>query len=194
MFRYKIYVEGRAWSVSEKYILACNSPTLYVASNYYDFFTRGLVPLQHYWPIRNNNICKSLKFAVEWGNNHTAKAQALGKAGSNFIQQDLKMDYVYDYMFHLLNQYAKLLKFKPSMPPNAAELCAEAFACPADGVWKRFMLDSFEDSPSNTAPCSLPPPYDPPSFNAILQEKHRATEKIETWENEYWDKKQNLKR
>ncbi|KAJ1381307.1 Lipopolysaccharide-modifying protein, partial [Sesbania bispinosa] len=71
--RYKIYIEGWAWSVSEKYILACDSMTLYVRPNFYDFFIRGMVPLQHYWPIRDNSKCTSLKFAVEWSNNHTDK-------------------------------------------------------------------------------------------------------------------------
>ena len=71
MGRYKIYIEGRSWSVSEKYILACDAMTLYINSKYHDFFSRGLIPLQHYWPISDTAECKSLKFAVEWGNNHT---------------------------------------------------------------------------------------------------------------------------
>ncbi|OMO78724.1 Adenosine deaminase/editase, partial [Corchorus capsularis] len=71
--RYKIYTEGWAWSVSEKYILACDSMTLYIKSGFYDFFVRGMVPLQHYWPIRENSKCTSLKFAVEWGNLHPDK-------------------------------------------------------------------------------------------------------------------------
>ena len=71
--RYKIYIEGLAWSVSDKYILACDSMTLLVRPRYYDFFIRGMVPLEHYWPIRDNSKCTSLKFAVEWGNNHTEK-------------------------------------------------------------------------------------------------------------------------
>lgn len=75
--RYKIYIEGWAWSVSEKYILACDSMTLYVRSNYHDFFMRDMMPLQHYWPIRDNTKCSSLKFAVEWGNNHTQKVPAI---------------------------------------------------------------------------------------------------------------------
>ena len=75
VFRYKIYIEGWAWSVSEKYILACNSPTLYVTPHYYDFLIRGMVPQKHYWPIKDTNKCKSLKFAVEWGNNHTDKVK-----------------------------------------------------------------------------------------------------------------------
>ncbi|KAK1315057.1 hypothetical protein QJS10_CPA06g00332 [Acorus calamus] len=87
--RYKIYIEGWSWSVSKKYILACDSPTLL--------------------------------------------AQAIGKAGSRFIQEELKMDYVYDYMFHFLREYAKLLKYKPTKPPKAKEICVESMACAAKG-------------------------------------------------------------
>uniref|UniRef100_A0A7N2ME31 Glycosyl transferase CAP10 domain-containing protein n=1 Tax=Quercus lobata TaxID=97700 RepID=A0A7N2ME31_QUELO len=72
--RYKIYIEGKTWSVSEKYILACNSMTLLLMPQYHDFFTRSLVPMQHYWPIKiTNNTCRDLKLAVEWGNYVTDK-------------------------------------------------------------------------------------------------------------------------
>lgn len=69
--RYKIYIEGWAWSVSEKYIMACDSMTLYMKPRFYDFFIRGMVPLQHFWPINDQSKCSSLKFAVQWGNNNT---------------------------------------------------------------------------------------------------------------------------
>lgn len=68
--RYKIYVEGNTWSVSEKYILACDSVTLLVKPDYYDFYSRGLMPLKHYWPVNNNDKCRSIKHAVHWGNTH----------------------------------------------------------------------------------------------------------------------------
>lgn len=71
--RYKIYIEGSAWSVSEKYILACDSVTLIVKPHYYDFFTRSLVPIHHYWPIKEDDKCRSIKFAVDWGNSHRHK-------------------------------------------------------------------------------------------------------------------------
>ncbi|XP_028087653.1 O-glucosyltransferase rumi homolog isoform X1 [Camellia sinensis] len=190
--KYKIYIEGRAWSVSEKYILACNSPTLYVTPRHHDFFIRGMVPQKHYWPIRDNNKCKSLKFAVEWGNNHTSEAKAMGEASSHYVHEDLKMDYVYDYMFHLLNEYARLLKFKSTIPPKAVELCPEVMACAAAGVWKKYMLESLEEAPSDTIPCTLPPPYDPQALKAFLDGKFTKTKQVESWENEYWDK-QNVK-
>lgn len=187
--RYKIYIEGWAWSVSEKYILACDSTTLLVRPGFYDFFIRGMVPLQHYWPIRDNSKCTSLKFAVEWGNNHTEKAEAMGKAASKFVHEDLKMDYVYDYMFHLLNEYAKLLRFKPSIPAGAVELCSEIMACPANGLWEKFMVESMVKSPADSTPCNMPPPYDPSSLQGFLERKDKSIKQVEMWENEYWQNK-----
>ncbi|XVF73225.1 hypothetical protein PTKIN_Ptkin12aG0184400 [Pterospermum kingtungense] len=191
--RYKIYTAGWAWSVSEKYILACDSMTLYIRSSFYDFFIRGMVPLQHYWPIRENTKCTSLKFAVEWGNLHPEKAQAIGEVAGNSIQEDLKMDNVYDYMFHLLNEYAKLLKFEPTIPPRAVELCSETMACPATGTWKKFMVESLVMSPSDKIPCAMPLPYEPQELREFVERKANSTRQVEAWEDQYWlspDKKQ----
>ena len=100
------------------------------------------------------------------------------------------MEYVYDYMFHLLNEYSKLLKFKPSIPPEAVELCSETMACNANGSTRnKFMVDSLVKSPTQTLPCNLPPPYDPQLLHDFLQTKSNLTRQVEIWEDEYW---QNL--
>eukprot|EP00257_Ricinus_communis_P014058 XP_015571642.1 O-glucosyltransferase rumi homolog isoform X1 [Ricinus communis] len=184
--RYKIYIEGYAWSVSEKYILACNSLSLLVKPYYHDFFTRSLQPLQHYWPIRDTDKCKSIKFAVDWGNKNNQKAQEIGKAASDFIQEELKMDYVYDYMFHLLNEYAKLLKFAPRVPEEAVEMCSEIMACPADGLEKKFMTESLVKSPRITRPCTLPPAYEPHVLGAFYRKKLNTLRRVQKWEDGYW--------
>lgn len=77
MSRYRIYVEGLAWSVSQKYILACNSPTLFVDTRFVEFFQRGLMPGHHYWPIAADNKCRGIKFAVDWGNAHQEEVSIL---------------------------------------------------------------------------------------------------------------------
>lgn len=192
-YRYKIYIEGSAWSVSEKYILACDSVALLVKPHYYDFFTRSLKPIDHYWPIKDDDKCRSIKFAVDWGNMHKQKAQAIGKVASEFIQQELKMEYVYDYMFHLLNQYANLLTFKPIIPRKAIELCSESMACLGlfNGVGKDFMMESMVKSPAETSPCTMLPPYDPPSLHAIFRRKELSVKQVESWQKKYWDNRSN---
>ncbi|KAH7853991.1 hypothetical protein Vadar_008893 [Vaccinium darrowii] len=187
MHRYKIYIEGSAWSVSEKYILACNSVTLLVKPHYYDFFTRSLMPVHHYWPIKEDDKCRSIKFAVEWGNSHKHKAQEIGKAASDFIQEDLKMDYVYDYMFHLLSEYAKLMRYKPTKPRKAIEICSETLACPATGSQKKFMMESIVKGPTDVSPCNMPPPYDAVALRTLLRRKANSVSQVEMWEKRYWE-------
>ncbi|XP_058204692.1 uncharacterized protein LOC131318749 isoform X1 [Rhododendron vialii] len=180
--RYKIYAEGNAWSVSEKYIVACDSMSLLITPHYYDFFTRSLIPTIHYWPVRENDKCRSITFAVNWGNNHTQEAQEIGKAGSKFIQEELKMKYVYDYMFHLLYRYGKLLKYQPTVPEGAAEMCLESMVCGGRGLEKTYMFDSMVKGPSDSSPCIMPKPFDSATLRALIKRKANLTKQVEKWE------------
>ncbi|KAF5202034.1 O-glucosyltransferase rumi-like protein [Thalictrum thalictroides] len=42
----------------------------------------------------------------------------------------------------MLNEYSKLLKFKPSIPEKAVEICPETMACRAEGLKRKFMMES----------------------------------------------------
>lgn len=33
------------------------------------------MPIRHYWPIKDDDKCKSIKFAVDWGNNNEPKVR-----------------------------------------------------------------------------------------------------------------------
>ncbi|KAG8475104.1 hypothetical protein CXB51_032025 [Gossypium anomalum] len=180
--------KGSTWSVSKKYILACDSMTLMIKPRYFDFFSRSMMPMQHYWPIRRQDKCRDLKFAVEWGNNHTQQAQDIGKAGSKFIEEILTMRNVYDYMFHLLNEYSKLLKYKPTVPSKARRICVESTACKQKGVWKEFLFQSLVKSPSHKPPCELPPPYEPQAIQASMDKIANIDKQVENWGNVYWNK------
>lgn len=153
--RYKIYAEGYAWSVSLKYIISCGSLSLIIDPQYEDFFSRGLAPRKSYWPVSSSNLCKSIKFAVDWGNEHPLEAEAIGKGGQDFMQ-DLNMEHVYDYMYHLIVEYSKLLDFEPIPPPSAQEICEESLLCFADSKQKQFLKRS-SINPSSSYPCSVPP-------------------------------------
>lgn len=54
--------------------------TLLIKPEYYDFFARSMVPLEHYWPIKSQENCGDLKFAVEWGNNNTEKVSNIPRS------------------------------------------------------------------------------------------------------------------
>ncbi|QCE02761.1 protein glucosyltransferase [Vigna unguiculata] len=179
-YRYKIYAEGATWSVSEKYIIACDSMTMFIEPKYYDFFTRNMLPLQHYWPISIRNMCEEIKYAVDWGNSHIHIAEAIGQRGTNYVVENLKMKFVYDYMFHLLNEYAKLMKFKPTIPTEAVETCSESMVCSVRGLKKRLFVDSMVTSPSETPPCSIPPLYTPETLNEFLQKKQNLLKQVKT--------------
>lgn len=97
------------------------------------------------------------------------------------------MDMVYDYMFHLLSQYAKLLKYKPIKPRRAVELCSETMACPAEGLTKKFMLESMVRGPKGESPCVLQAPYDPATLQSVLQRKQNSIKEVEGWEKQYRD-------
>lgn len=96
---------------------------------------------------------------------------AIGEAASKFIQEELNMDYVYDYMFHLLNEYSKLLTFKPMVPPNATELSSESMASAVRRSVRKWMMKSFVKSPAVSDPCAMKPPYDPQSMELWLTTK-----------------------
>lgn len=98
------------------------------------------------------------------------------------------MKYVYDFMFHLLSEYAKFLKFDVKVPPGAVELCSERMACPTGGSIRNFMTESMVESPSDALPCSLPPPYEALELKALMERKERVARQVEKWESEYWQK------
>ncbi|CAI9301051.1 unnamed protein product [Lactuca saligna] len=152
--RYKIYAEGYAWSVSLKYILACGCVPLIINPKYDDFFSRGLFPKRNYLPISPGNICPSIKTAVEWGNENPIKADEIGKSVQDFMER-LNIDRIYDYMFHLIVEYAKLLNFKPVRPSTSHEECVDSLYCFADQKQTGFLARS-ATMPSDAPPCMLP--------------------------------------
>lgn len=93
---------------------------------------------------------------------------------------------MYDYMFHLLNEYAKLLKYKPSVPKNANELCSEIMACPAEGIEKKLMMESMVNGPTDESPCKMPLPFSELTLDSYQKRKQSSIEEVLTMEKHYW--------
>ncbi|XP_059430144.1 uncharacterized protein LOC132163790 [Corylus avellana] len=178
-YRYKIYAEGYAWSVSLKYILSCGSLSLIISPQYEDFFSRGLIPKKNYWPVSPTNLCHSLKYAVDWGNEHPSEAKAIGKEGQT-LMETLSMDRVYDYMFHLITEYSKLQNFKPVPPSSALEVCPKSLLCLADDKQRQF-LEKSTAFPSEAPPCSLQS-ADSNLIKGLIQQKNKSIMDVEDME------------
>ncbi|KAL9252285.1 hypothetical protein AKJ16_DCAP02589 [Drosera capensis] len=116
---------------------------------------------------------------LEWGNNHTTQAQAIDEA-ERTVHEDLKMEYVYDYMFHLLNENFKLLRFKPVIPQGAVEVCSETMVCQAEGIWRKMMIDSSVRSLAES-----PPAHGPPAVEANWERYGNLLRQVEMWEDQY---------
>lgn len=108
----------------------------------------------------------------------------MGKGGSLFTQEELSMENVYDYMLHLLTEYAKLLRYKPTIPEKATSICIESMACHAKEPVKKFMLDSMVKSVYDFGPCSLPAPFDKKELDAIASRKTEYLKEVEKMENQ----------
>ncbi|RWW50613.1 hypothetical protein BHE74_00043120 [Ensete ventricosum] len=136
-------------------------------------------------PTMGNNRQELLKCNVtnerDWNARIYTQAQAMGKASSNFLTEEVKMDYVYDYMLHVLTEYAKLLRYKPTVPEKATELCFESMACTAQDNVKRLLLESMEKSTHVSEPCTLPPPFPPLELQQLSQKKADAVKQVEMW-------------
>ncbi|GMI94575.1 hypothetical protein like AT1G07220 [Hibiscus trionum] len=180
--RYKIYAEGYAWSVSLKYILSCASLPLLISPQYEDFFSRGLVPKLNYWPVSSTNLCRSIKFAVDWGNANPSQAEAIGKRAQQ-LMESISMDRVYDYMFHLISQYAKLQDFKPVPPSSAQQVCEESLLCFADERQKELLKKSAVTAVSPTPPCTLIRRPNPKFFTIWAEQKQKIIDNVKEMEN-----------
>lgn len=97
------------------------------------------------------------------------------------------MDKVYDYMLHLLTEYSKLLKYKPTIPPKAVELCSESMACSSQGFVRQFMTESLIKGPTPVHPCTMPPPYEPRTLKSLLQRKTNSILQVQKWEKGYFE-------
>jgi len=94
----------------------------------------------------------------------------------------MSMDYIYDYMLHLLTEYAKLLRYKPTIQENAVEICTESMACPAQGLHRDCMMDSMERNVAGFDPCTLPPPFTAEEAKVIADREAEVLRKVEKME------------
>lgn len=102
------------------------------------------------------------------------------------MQEDLAMERVYDYMLHLLTEYARLLRYRPAVPTGAMEVTVESMARGRRGLVRRFMMDTVVPvggASGGGGPCRLQPSFDPQELEALRRARADAVRQVEAWEN-----------
>ena len=95
------------------------------------------------------------------------------------------MDHVYDYMSHLLSEYAKLLRYKPTVPDGAVEVTVRSMAHGRQRLEREFMMETTVNvSGGGAAPCELPSAFSPEELETVRKRKADAVRQVETWEEE----------
>lgn len=94
-------------------------------------------------------------------------------------------------MFHVLNEYSKLLKYKPFVPQNAAEYCSDTIVCFAKNeAEKECMKDSMITAANSSPPCRLgDEEQDEIDIKEFLERKTKSMDYVknleETWEKSH---------
>lgn len=91
--------------------------------------------------------------------------------------ESINMNRVYDYMFHLISEYAKLQKFTPEKPSSAKEVCAGSLLCFAEQKERELLEKSRVVVPSLDGPCKLPV-ADRNRLERLIQQKKKSVEDV----------------
>ena len=65
--RYLMYIEADAWATNLKQKLACGSVLMSAKMEYYEFFTRALLPNVHYVEVSTSDMCQDTASKVTAG-------------------------------------------------------------------------------------------------------------------------------
>jgi hypothetical protein len=83
------------------------------------------------------------------------------------VQEELTLDCVYDYMFHLLSEYSKLLRYKLTVPDGAVEVTVQSMRHGRRGLEREFMVETTMNVSGSAAPCELPSPFSPKELETL---------------------------
>ncbi|KAL2461578.1 hypothetical protein Adt_44998 [Abeliophyllum distichum] len=182
------YWKGNAYlSYARRDLLKCNASKWNTRIDKVDWVHEKRTWIQNFRfskPVHSQiqNLRRRSFVVFEWGNKHMNKAQEIGKTGSKYVQEQLRLKYVYDYMFHLLNEYSKLMKYKPTVPKGAVEVCSETMVCSVKGSRKKFRKHSMVKDPADSSPCTMPSSYYPTELEEFLERKKNLTKQVRMWE------------
>lgn len=108
-YKYLIDVDGNACTFERLFwLLLSNSVTFKQNSSNIQWYYEGLEPYRHYIPVKTD--LSDLLHQIEWARQHDSEARAIADRAQEFVKNNLSIEDVYLYLYHLFNRYASLQK------------------------------------------------------------------------------------
>lgn len=108
-YKYLIAIDGNSFASSLWWELLSTSVTLKGNSDFIEWFYKGIEPWVHYVPFEQD--CSDLKKQILWLKNHDKEAQEMVERANAFALDNLTVEDMMAYFYHLLKTYAKLQRF-----------------------------------------------------------------------------------
>lgn len=110
-YRVQLYIAGNGYSARLKYLLSTGSPVVMFKTtargNLEEFWTGALEPYKHYVPAYHPG---GVVAAVKWLLAHPKKAQAIGEAGRQFVEERLNYGNILCWWRTFYAEYATRLR------------------------------------------------------------------------------------
>lgn len=111
-YKYLVEVDGNNCAFSRCYwALLSNSVVFKQTSNNIQWYYGALQPFVHYIPLTND--CQDLPEKMAWAQENDEEAMQIAYNATQFVQEHLQVEQIYEYMYLLLCRYAKMQNFTP---------------------------------------------------------------------------------
>lgn len=114
-FKYLFNFRGVAASFRLKYLFLCKSLVFHVGDEWQEFFYPALKKWIHYIPVPTQATKSEIRALIEFFKEHDDLSRKIAERGHDFIASNLKFKDIEWYWKTLLNKYAKLLTYKPTL-------------------------------------------------------------------------------
>ena len=105
-YKYLIAIDGNSWPSSLQWQLFSYATILKQESDFLEYYYNALKPYVHYVPYRTD--CSDLEEKINWLKSHDAQAQEIAKNARAFADENISLETMAAYYYHLITAYAKV--------------------------------------------------------------------------------------
>ncbi|KAK9831249.1 hypothetical protein WJX74_009428 [Apatococcus lobatus] len=124
-YKWLLHTAGNTYSARLKYLLFCKSAVVLPDSPWQEFFYHMLQAGHNVLRVEaltRDNKAAHLPAVARYLQEHDEEAEEIGQAGAAFARKHLSRESVALYYKELIESYAGLMKFKPTVHPDAVPI------------------------------------------------------------------------